>query len=571
MLGLGGHDPWKNRDAWGFGLVWGKYLGENWGANWAHIPDYVYHIWGDNTSIYPLWVLVGAVGVAVLGLVFPPFDAARYMSGLWMLGACWFLYQATDHLFQRYKSRNSNQSLYQLLTPPRLAVLIFLSSLGLVEKIHEISEAPALLFWLSFYCWGWLRPTPPGYPHSKIWLLGIALGGLGWTAGSVVYPCLLMWMALPYLYPEEWGTQKTIHWWICTLILIMGLGGFGLLSPGLIDGFLEGTGSLEISLIQGGITLIWFAFPAWLIIFAWIFRQGWHGSKKRLYALPLIPSVLGLLFLILALLSMRDAKEQFLLALLLPMSLVSVSVAPQVGRDVSSLLDWLGRVCFGALIGLVWLSYIALQTGWPDWLSVALATRESGLTAIPVHPLLLVIAVFMTGIWLFIVQEMDWNFVLRGLVSWALGLLCFWVVLVLLLFPWINAGKSYKRVADTIYQTLQQYEHGNADLSDAKSPRRSCIAAYHLSHAEWVSFQFFTDTKILIVNPNQSLYSSSHYQKWSCPWVLIQGKQNETSLPLPNGILRWQGHRTGDRVQHFWLWQIIPSSHTALASLGKEK
>ena len=133
LLGLAGHDPWKQDDAIGFGIAWSMANGGL--MDWL-LPNVAGRLVAEEG---PLAFWLAALLIKLLsGVLYAP-DAARLSAGLWTMLAIYAVYRAARAQFGEAEGR--------------LAVLILLACLGLLARSHETAAEPALVAACALLLW----------------------------------------------------------------------------------------------------------------------------------------------------------------------------------------------------------------------------------------------------------------------------------------------------------------------------------------------------------------------------------------------------------------------------------
>ena len=152
LLGLVGHDPWKQDDAIGFGIAWTMSNGAL--ADWL-IPNIAGQMVPEEG---PLAFWVAALCIKLFGNLIHAHDAARLGSGLWTLIAIYAAYRAARSTFGEADGR--------------LAVLALLACPGLLARTHEIAAEPAFIAICGLLLWA-LAAAPARAHNAR----GVAMMG----------------------------------------------------------------------------------------------------------------------------------------------------------------------------------------------------------------------------------------------------------------------------------------------------------------------------------------------------------------------------------------------------------
>ncbi len=185
LAGLFGHDPWKNDDAEGFGVMWTIAHG-NW-IDWI-LP----HIAGRNELIgAPLPYWLGAASIQLLGPWIGEVNAARLLPGLCFILTAATIWYSTYLLGRRPEVQPMEFALGGQPTSREYgktiadaALLIFLACVGLAIRVHEASPMVVSMWSISLLVYGIVRGFDKPL-QGGAWT-GLALGimslsGMLWT------------------------------------------------------------------------------------------------------------------------------------------------------------------------------------------------------------------------------------------------------------------------------------------------------------------------------------------------------------------------------------------------------
>ncbi len=518
-IGLIGHDPWKNDDAAGFGIAWTMANGT--ARDWL-LPNIYGHAIAEEG---PLAFWLAALFIKLFGTWLTPFDAARLASGVWTLGAVAFVHRAARELWEADEARH--------------ATLTLIACLGLIARTHEISADPALLFACAYTLWAMVhwRRTPLAVATGVSLGIGLALAWLA-RGPHAALPLALAVLAAPLVLPQ-WRNPRG------ALAVLIALAGAALAwvwwphlaaagSPGFRSayqawvwrqfGWPSGADWLYYAK-----TLSWFAFPAWPVALWWLLRRppaflGETPSKQQ-HPVPLIFAVTALASLAWS----AEASESVLLGMLPPLALIATPGVSRLRRGGAAMLDWFGRMTFTLTAVLGWLGYVAMQTGWPPRIANNFRKLEPGFSAeFALLPLLVALAA--TLLWLVAIARSE-RTPLRGITHWCYGITFTWLLLMTLLLPWIDYGKTYRPVALAVRATVGLDES-------------TCLATRSLGPAQRASLGYFA-----------SLRFGSERR---CRWLIVQGARSDEAPVLHKWTLMWEGNRPGDRSERFRLYRRRP-------------
>lgn len=493
LAGVFGHDPWKSEDAINIAIAQDFARSGNWST-----PTLAGEPWLESE---PLYHWIAAVTGMALGAVLPFHEGARLAAAL--LGGLFlaFLAGAARGSFGREVAWAS----------PLLA----LGTLGLLVPMHEAQPASATLASIAAVYWGIALSNT-----NRKFAIPLIGGGLGATflAGGLVavLPTLTL---LAILLVRR-------HWWAAGSAALIG-SIIALAWPTVLalvhPAHLEGWWTTEIATItpRNPFSLAhlqwlgWFAWPV-LLIAGWTI---WH-NRRHLAGGPLAAPVLGT-GTALAWLLLHEPKVTVTLPLLPPLMLLAAAGCQHLRRGAANAWDWFGMMTFSLLVGLTWLGASALLLGWPPKVAANAAKIAPGFAASISAPALAVALAATVG-WLAVLSRLPrspW----RAAFRWAAGVTALWLLVVALLMPWIDYGKTYRPVVVSLRQALP--------------PDSDCIARRGLGASQRASLDYFAGIRTQTTN--------------NCRWLLVQSHPRER--PPADWDKIWEGHRPGDRDE---VWRL---------------
>ena len=494
IAGIIGHDPWKSEDAINIAVAHDFATAGQWS-----MPTLAGEAWPEAE---PLYHWLAAVTGTALDAVLPFHEGARLAAAL--LGGLFLvaLSGAARALF-------GHQVTWA-------APLLAMGTLGLLAPMHEAQPASAILAAIATVYWGVALPAR----HRRIATLLIG-GGLGATflAGGLVaaIPTLTL-LGIPL-----WRR----HWW--TAVGAAAIGACVALSwPTVLalkhPAHLAGWWAAEIMAVtpRNPFSLAhlqwlgWFAWPV-LLIAAWaIWRNRRQLSNGPLAALALGAGVA------LAWLLLHEPKVTVTLPLLPPLMLLATAGCERLRRGAANAWDWFGMMTFSLLIALAWLGASALFAGWPPKVAANAARIAPGFTANVSIPAL-VVALATTLGWLAVLTMLPrspW----RPAFRWTAGVTALWLLVVALLMPWIDHGKTYRPVVASLRQALP-LDSG-------------CVARRGLGASQRASLDYFAGIR-------------TRTTAQDCQWLLVQSHPREK--PPARWDKVWEGRRPGDRDE---VWRL---------------
>lgn len=526
LPGLIGHDPWKNDDAIGIGIAH-QFASR---GDWL-LPRIAGEYYADDG---PLFYWIAAAFIKLLGGFIAPHDAARLAAGACIALALLFL-RLAGIAFHAGARRDSDSRGEDSGRRGDAVLLMLVGCTGLLMQAHQTISETALLAGLACAYYG--AALVEKRPYAAGAALGCGLGAAFLATGFFhVLPFLLALLATP-LFVRDWRSRNAALALACaTLVLAPWVLAWPALlharAPELYALWLHKNGlaalaqapSLDAA-AQLLRTLSWFAWPAWPITLwgLWLYRRKPPTAAK---VLPLAALAAGLCLSVLA----RAHGELALLPLLLPFSLLGAQVLGDLRRGAANSLAWFGAMTFSLLGGLVWVGYMALQTGFPPRIAANAVRIEPGFVShFAWQPL--VVAVAVTLAWIALLWRSE-NAAQRCITFWAAGLALFWALTMQLLLPWIDYGKSYRPVARALQASLPK--------------QRGCIAGRWLGEAQRAAFDYHAG----IVTVRAGSRAGRN-----CDLLLIQENARVPAAhPGASWKKLWEGNRAGDRNEKFRLY-----------------
>ena len=494
IAGVIGHDPWKSEDAINIAIAHDFAQAGQWS-----MPTLAGDPWPEAEPLYH-W-LAAVTGMA-FGAVLPFHEGARLAAAL--LGGLFLfvLAGAARSLFGRQAAWAS----------PLLAM----GTLGLLVPMHEAQPASTILAAIATVYWG--IALSDGHRIIAMPLIG---GGLGTTflAGGLVavLPTLTL-LAIP-LWRRQWWTAIGALL-IGSLLALSWPTALVLAHPTHLDDWW----AAEIATIAPRNPfslahlewLSWFAWPV-LLIAAWALwrnrRQLAHGPL----AAPALGAGIALIWLLL-----HEPKLTLALPLLPPLMLAATAGCERLRRGAANAWDWFGMMTFSLFVALTWLGASALYVGWPPKVAANAARIAPGFTT-PISTPALVVALVTTLGWLVVLTRLPrspW----RPAIRWAAGVTVLWLLVVALLMPWIDYGKTYRSVV--------------AGLREALPPDFGCIERRGLGASQRASLDYFAGIRTQTTTDD-------------CRWLLVQSNPREQPPTGWDNI--WEGRRPGDRDE---VWRL---------------
>lgn len=544
LPGLIGRDPWKStEDASGFGIMWTMAHGGWHDWLWPHIAGLPMGQEG------PLAFWIGAICIRLFGWLLGDAMAARIAPiGFFLLGSL-SVWNATYLLGRRAEAQPLKLAFGGQPEPADFgrtladgALLIYLGCLGLLLHSHSTSAGALQVSLVAASLYLSVRLFEKASIRGAL-ALGVVLGLLILTRGWVVP--LALFLAQLFLATSRFRAVLPLLLGL-TLPLAVGTAGIWLVTGSIVRPFDSSPFSAWMEWNQGQIhwpsweTLsyllkngIWFAWPAWPF-------AGWavYAWRKQRDALHITLPLAFLIALVVLTLINPHSEEVIFLPLLPTLAILAALGLPTMKRGAINAIDWFSVMTMTISAALIWIFWIAKQTGWPAQLA------KNALKLVPgfkpeINLIAVVVAMAASASWILLVQ---WRIARHPSVLWRAvvlssgGVILCWLLLMTLFLPWINYGKSYAGVAQQIAMKLP--------------PVKDCVDS-NVGPAQRASFAYFGDIPF------------ARFDGRECSFLLLQDsnrKINDAKLfrQFPGSWqLLWEGRRPSDRDERYRLYQLV--------------
>jgi hypothetical protein len=233
--------------------------------------------------------------------------------------------------------------------------------------------------------------------------------------------------------------------------------------------------------------LIWFAWPAWAL-------AGFSLIKWRRHWLCWHPAIhiglpLGFLLLHLALLPCMEKPDRWFMSALPELAALAAFALPTLRRGMKSLIDLFTLIFFTGCAIIIWIVWIAMETGIPPQPAANVA-RLAPLFK-PTHSFtILVLALVISAFWGWLVA---WRLgkhrpaIWMSMVLPASGATLCWALLTSLWLPLLDHARSYKPLMLQIQNELQQHDS-------------SCLQIHGLNPAEQAALSYYIKKPLILAN-----------------------------------------------------------------------
>ena len=510
LFGLTGHAPWKPLEASGITIVKGILNGGS-----LIMPLAA----GESTiESPPLYYLSAAVSAKLLSPLFSMHDGARLVNVLWMSIVLLMVGMSGRELWARGVGRH--------------ATFIMIGTIGLVINAHSLNAEVATL--AATACGFYALALSKRRPWRASGLLGLAIG-VGFLSDGLIAPIILISSAilLAILF-KPWRTVSFMKVLLAALAIATPL-----IVSWLIFAYLQQPIIFKqwLQMTQSGFNLdnhfyfsrilIWFAWPALPLALWGLWRHRAHLLSKPKFQLILVFFSSTLFVLGFG----AGSKDINALPLLLPIVALGAGSVEHLKRGAAAALNWFGISLFGLIGFLIWLGWIAMMTGHPAKIKQRMQFL-SGSNDTEMHWVMLLLAIFITAIWLFTCLRTKQSN--RSTVTnWAVGMTFGWGLLMTLWLPWVDAAKSYQPVFSSMMKVIPK--------------NTSCISSLQVGPSQRMLMSYYT---------NIDLQDFEKTNQLVCNYYLIQDMRGTAKMqPSDEWKLIWRGKRTADRKESFRLYK----------------
>ncbi len=513
LPGFFGREPWKGADITAFG-----YMAELARGGSAWLAPQVLGLAPDVDALLPYWL--GAWAMQVAPAWIPSDFAARIPFGLLLalaLAATWY---GTYYLARNPQAQPVAFAFGGEARPADYAcaiadggLLAFIACLGLAQLSHETTPALAQLCFaaLSFFA---LAALP--YRTVAPVLAGV-LGLLGLTLSGAPTIALLLGGGGAVIHALDRSPgRKTLAqqvYWALGIALVTALVALLAFRLDLWRWRIELPEANWTEWRSLGRLLLWFTWPAWPLalwtLWRWRHQLLRRDLPSRHLALPLWLGGIA----IGATLTTGSADRSLLLALPALAALAAFSL-PTLRRSVAALVDWFTLLFFSGWAIVIWVIWIALQTGVPQQPAANVARLAPGFEhSFSLLPFAL--AVLATLAWAWLVRwrvGRNRSAIWKSLVLPAGGATLCWLLLMTLWLPVLDYARSYTPLVQRSLALL---------------PAADCTQTHGLTRGQIAAFQLHGKLRLQTLGPASN-----------CPWLIVS-KDALSSLAAVGNLADW--------------------------------
>lgn len=541
VAGLFMRDPWKTDDVVGLATMITT-LREG-GSTWM-MPQVGHLAYAENG---PFITWVGGFLIKVFGPVMGDINAGRLANLLWFSIACTSVWYGT-YLLGRRKEAQPLALPFGGEPTPRdygrmiadAALLLLIATVGILQRVHETSEVPAILAFhaLVLYSWARMLDRPKSGAITLACAIAASFLSRGWLGAlPVMLATLLMFHPRGPLWPRRrWlllaaalTAVLILAWWIpATQRSEYWTRNWKLWSISTFSWPSFSSGALALR------DLSWYLWPTWPLALLAIWRwRSWRSAAHMALPVPLLGCAL-----LVVLISDRPSDADFI-SLAIPCAVLAAFSLPTLRRGVVNTLDWFSVMVFSLTALTAWVGWIALHFGWPRKIAFNIARQTTDFVP-QIDVFSLVAGLLVTAAWIVLViwrlrvrPQALW----RGTVLSAGGLTSTWILLVLLWQPAVDYARSYRPMSAQVARALKE------NLRPGE-----CVRGLSLGSGQRASLLVF-DNLSFTYDPR-------------CSVVLQQTSRSSvrdgTAAYMTGADVLWEGGRPADRHEWYRLLRIQP-------------
>ena len=513
LPGLVGRGPWKNADISAFGVM--QQMAAT-GSDWLQ-PNLM-GFTADFDGLLPYWI--GALAIKLMPFLDPALAARLPYIGLLALtlAATWYsvYYLARSPQAQpvafAFGGEASPADYARAIADAGLLAL--LACLGLAQLSHETTPAMAQLGFMTLMFY-----SVAASPYRSPWqVLGpgsafvVGMAGLALSGAPTVAALLGIGSVLVEWAHRRWGDESneqpdTRGWMLlmlgatlATALLAYVLG----LWVWRID--VAALSQSEAHKEWGSIIrlLLWFPWPAWPLAL-WTLYRWRRQLTSRHVALPLWFAVVAVGTTLLT-----GASDRSLLLSLPPLATLAAFALPTLRRSVASLIDWFTLLFFTSCAIIIWVIWVAMQTGVPEQPATNVAKLAPGFEP-SFSALAFGLALLATLAWAWLVK---WRAgqqraaIWKSLILPAGGTTLCWLLLMTLWLPLLDFARSYESMSKQVAWQVN---------------RQACVEVLGLNTAQIAALRYHQKLNLRPIGPETN-----------CPYLLVDTNSLSTMWQTVN-------------------------------------
>lgn len=517
LPGFWGREPWKSADVAAFGYMAEIARGGDWWqpALLGAAPDF--------PALLPYWL--GALAIKALSPALAPEVAVRLPFLALLVLALLATWHAIFHLARSpgaqpvafaFGGEASPQDYARAIADAGLLALI--ACLGLAQFSHETTPALAQLAFTATILYG--AASMPyrlsrSLSASAAGLFGLALSGAPHLALAFGLSGAAVWRTRasttrPDATRLPWAPLAAIAVASYAVAAALGMLHWNLGWPG--------AGAQPVDGIARA--LVWFTWPAGPLALWSLWRWRGHWRQPHL-ALPLGCAAIALTSAV-----FTAALERSLLLGLPALAALAAFALPTLRRSLAALIDWFTLLFFSGCAFVIWVIWIAMQTGVPAKPAANVARLAPGFEHDFSWPLVLP-ALLASLLWAWLVA---WRVgrhraaIWKSMVLPAGGATLCWLLLMTLWLPLLDHARSHRQLIEQIAQVTR---------------RDGCIEVQALARGQVAALLHVASFEL-----------KPYDGAGNCPWLLLGvGTPADLDFSLARSPREWEPVAMNARVE----------------------
>ena len=549
LPGFLGRGPWKNADIAAFGAMRALASGQT-----AWLSPQLLGQAGEFEALAPYWL--GALAIKALPFldsalaVRVPFGLLLALTLLCTWYAAYYLARSPQAQPVAFAFGGEANPVDYARAIADAALLALIASLGLAQLSHETTPALAQLAFTALVFYAMAASAYRSAYKIMGPALGLAIGltGLALSGAPTVATLLGIGSTLIALGStrSERPEKDHAHAWRWVFLT----GTLTLAVAALAHGLDLWRWRIEIPGLKTAADhrewrslaklLVWFTWPTWPLA-AWTLYRWRRQLTSRHVALPLWFALVGLAATI-----TTTASDRSLLLTLPPLAALAAFALPTLKRSVASLIDWFTLLFFTGCALVIWVIWIAMQTGMPKQPAANVAKLAPGFEP-SFSWVAFLAAVVATLAWAWLVR---WRAgrqraaIWKSMVLPAGGATLCWLLLMTLWLPLLDYARSYAPLSRQVA---------------ARVDPTACVEVYGLNSAQVAAFQYYGKLDLRQAGV-----------KASCPYLVVDIDAQSTlgaTVDLPEWAFLATLRRPTDKNENVALYKRVSlAAHSTAAT-----
>jgi hypothetical protein len=245
--------------------------------------------------------------------------------------------------------------------------------------------------------------------------------------------------------------------------------------------------------------MVWFAWPAWVLATLAVIKWRRHWFSRR--PTPHIAIPMGIVLAHVMVLPIAMQQDRWFLGALPALATLAAFALPTLRRAMKSLIDLFTLLFFSGCAFVIWVVWIAMQTGVPPQPAANVARLLPAFIPTFSAPVML-LALAATMAWGLLVY---WRLgkhrpaIWMSMVLPAGGAALCWALLMSLWMPLLDHARSYKPLMTLVQKHIS-------------APSHQCVSVHGLRPAQHAALRYYTGHPLVQANRDDT-----------CEWLVVDG------------------------------------------------